>query len=181
MEGKCRILYGVFKFKEQKLMNEIYSKPIASFQYLHRTSYHPPHTFRSVLRSQSIPIHRTCSDINDDWSHSKRFTNFFKSRGFNRMVIDKISSDISNIPRHDLFNTNNPNTPISQLLQTEKTSCIPFIPTWHQKLSGFQSNLYYHYQEMVNDYPKLKCVFPAPLILVHYRNINMITYWSILH
>ena len=39
------------KFKEQKLMTEIYSKPTASFQYLHRTSYHPPHTFHSILRS----------------------------------------------------------------------------------------------------------------------------------
>ena len=81
------------KFKEQKLMTEIYSKPTASFQYLHRTSYHPPHTFRSILRSQFIRIRRICSDINDYWSHSKRFTNFFKSRGFNRMIIDKISTD----------------------------------------------------------------------------------------
>ena len=60
------------KFKEQKLMTEIYSKPSASFQYLHRTSYHPPHTFRSILRSQFIRIRRICSDINDYWSHSKR-------------------------------------------------------------------------------------------------------------
>ena len=46
------ILDTKVKFKEQKLMTEIYSKPTASFQYLHRTSYHPPHTFRSILRSQ---------------------------------------------------------------------------------------------------------------------------------
>ena len=106
-------------------MTEIYSKRTASFQYLHRTSYHPPHTFRSILRSQFSRIRRICSDINDYWSHSKRFTNFFKSRGFNRMVIDKISEKISKIPRHDLFNNNNPKTPINQLLQTEKTSRIP--------------------------------------------------------
>ena len=87
------------KFKEQKLMTEIYSKPTASFQYLHRTSYHPPHTFRSILRSQFIRIRRICSDINDYWSHSKRFTNFFKLRGFNRMIIDKISTEILKIQR----------------------------------------------------------------------------------
>ena len=102
------------KFKEQKLMTEIYSKPTASFQYLHGTSYHPPHTFRSVLRSQFIRIRLIC--VNDYWYHSKRFTKFFKSRGFNRMIIDKISSEISKIRRHDLFNNNNPNIPINQLL-----------------------------------------------------------------
>ena len=117
-------------------MTEIYLKPTASFQYLHRTSYHPPHTFRSILRSQFIRIRRICSDINDYWSHSKRSTNFFQSRGFNRMVIDKISTEISKIPRQDPFN-NNLNIPINQLLQTERTSRIPFVTTWHQNYLVF--------------------------------------------
>ena len=30
----------------------LYCKPSASFQYLHRTSSHNPHTFRSILKSQ---------------------------------------------------------------------------------------------------------------------------------
>ena len=154
-------------------MTEIYSKPTASFQYLHRTSYHQPHTFRSILRSQFIRIRRICSDINDYWSHSKRFTNFFKSRGFNRRIIDKISPEISKIPRQDLFNNDNPNIPVNQLLQTERTSRIPFVTTWHQKLSGFQSALHHRHQEMITDYPKLKCVFPAPTILGYRRNRNL--------
>ena len=41
------------KFKGERLISELYSKPTASFQYLHRTFYHPPHTFRSILKSQS--------------------------------------------------------------------------------------------------------------------------------
>ena len=53
------------KFKEQRRMTEIYSKPTASFQYLYRTSYHPPHTFHSILRYQFIRIRRICSDINE--------------------------------------------------------------------------------------------------------------------
>ena len=147
------------KFKKQTLMTEIYSKPTASFQYLHRTSYHPPHTFHSILRSQFIRIHCICSDINDYWSHSKRFTNFFKSRGFSCMIIDKISTEISKIPQQDLFKNNNPNIPINQLLQTERTRSIPLVTTWHQKLSGFQSTLHHCYQEMINDYPELNCIF----------------------
>ena len=44
------------KFKGERLISELYSRPTASFQYLHRTSYHPPHTFRSILKSQFIRI-----------------------------------------------------------------------------------------------------------------------------
>ena len=39
------------KFNNGKLVNELYAKPSASFQYLHRTSYHPPHTFRAITKS----------------------------------------------------------------------------------------------------------------------------------
>ena len=89
------------------------------------------------------------------------------------MVIDKISTEVSKIPRQDLFNYNNPNTPINQLLQTEKTSRTSFVTTWHQKLSEFQSTLHHRYQEMVNDYPQLNFFSPAPPILAYRRNRNL--------
>ena len=41
------------------------------------------------------------------------------------------------------------------------------------KLSGFQSTLHHRCQEMVNDYPELKCVFPAPPILAYRRKKNL--------
>ena len=70
------------KFNAHTLATELYSKPSASFQYLHRTSFHPPHTFRSILKSQFIQIQRICTDINDYWNHSQQFITFLKSRGF---------------------------------------------------------------------------------------------------
>ena len=33
--------------------------------------------------------------------------------------------------------------------------------------------LHYRYQEMINDYPELKCVFPAPSILTYRSNRNL--------
>ena len=80
---------------------------------------------------------------------------------------------MSKIPLQDLFNNNRPNIPIKQLLQTERTRRIRFITTWHQKLSRFQSTIHHRYQEMINDYPQLKCVFPAPPILAYRRNRNL--------
>ena len=37
------------KFNADTSATELYSKPSASFQYLHRTSFHPPHAY--------IPLH----------------------------------------------------------------------------------------------------------------------------
>ena len=39
------------KFKEGKLVTELHTKPSASFQYLYRTSYHPPQTFKAITKS----------------------------------------------------------------------------------------------------------------------------------
>ena len=64
------------KFKGERLISELYSKPTASFQYLHRTSYHPPHTFRSILKSQFICIRHICSDIDDYWFHAEKLALF---------------------------------------------------------------------------------------------------------
>ena len=44
---------------------------------------------------------------------------------------------------------------------------------WHPKLSGFQSILHRRYQEMINEYPHLKCIFSEPPILSFRRNKNL--------
>ena len=99
------------KFKGERLISELYSKPTAFFQYLHRTSYHPPHTFRSILKSQFIRIRRICSDIDDYWFHAERFSSVFRSRGFKLISINKIINDIAKTPRQTLFQSQNTQIP----------------------------------------------------------------------
>ena len=160
------------KFKGERLISELYSKPTASFQYLHRTSYHPPHTFRSIVKSQFIRIRRICSDIDDYWFHADRFSSFFRSRGFKLISINKIINDIAKTPRQTLFKSQN-DTNTNLLLASRKSSRIPFVTTWHHKLSGFQSILHLHYREMIEQFPNLKCIFPEAPILSFRRNKNL--------
>ena len=47
------------KFKDGKLVTELYTKPIASFQYLHRTSYHSPH----LQSDHQISVHKNPSNL----------------------------------------------------------------------------------------------------------------------
>ena len=64
------------KFNNGKLVTELYVKPSASFQCLHRTSCHPPHTFRAMTKSQFI--RRICTTLEDYWAHAAKFISFFQ-------------------------------------------------------------------------------------------------------
>ena len=150
----------------------VYISPSASFQYLHRTSFHPPNTFSSILKSQFIRIRPICTDINDYWNHSQQFITFFKSRGFHDTILNKICQDIADTPRRNLFRNIN-GTLHNALLIPNKSNRIPLVTTWHHKLSGFQSILHRRYQEMINEYPHLKCIFSESPILSFRRNNNL--------
>ena len=154
-------LYTKVKLNAHTLATELYFKPSATFQYLHRTYFHPPHTFRSILKSQFIRIRHTCTDINDYWNHSQQFITFFKSRGFHDTILNKICQDIANTPRRNLFR-NIDCTLLNTLLTPNKSNKIPLVTTWHHKLFGFQSILHRRYQEMINEYQHLKCIFSEP-------------------
>ena len=160
------------KFNNGKLVTELYAKPSASFQYLHRTSYHPPHTFRAITKSQFIRIRRICTTQEDYWAHATKFISFFKSRGFNESTLNKTAEEIANNPRSNFLHHNR-NSLTQELKQSRKSERIPFITNWTHKLSGFQRILQYHYNEMVNEFPNLKCVFPEPPILSYRRNHNL--------
>ena len=94
------------KFKGGKLVTELYTKPSASFQYLHRTSYHPLYTFKVITKSQFIRIHRICSTLDDHWFHATKFISFFKSHGFNEMTLNKTAKEIAEESRSNFFPDN---------------------------------------------------------------------------
>ena len=76
------------------------------------------------------------------------------------------------IPRQTLFKSQN-DTNTNLLLASRKSSRIPFVTTWHHKLSGFQSILRLRYREMIEQFPNLKCIFPEAPILSFRRNKNL--------
>ena len=160
------------KFNAHTLAIELYSKPSASFQFLHRTSSHPLHMFCSILKSKFIRISGICTDINDNWNHSQQFITFFKSHGFHDTILNKICQDTADTLRCDLFRNIN-GTLLKALLTPNKSNRIPLVTTWHHKLSGFQSILHRRYQEMINEYPHLRRIFSKPLILFFRRNKNL--------
>ena len=79
---------------------------------------------------------------------------------------------MANNPRSNFLHHNR-NSLTQELIQSRKSERIPFVTNWTHKLSGFQRVLQYHYNEMVNEFPNLKCVFPEPPILSYRCNHNL--------
>ena len=125
------------KFKHGKSVTELYTKPSASFQYLHKTSYHPPHNFKAITKSQFIRIRGICSTLDDYWGHATKFISFFKSRGFNEMTLSKAAKEIAENSRSNFF-PNNDGTLTQVSKDMGKSRRVPFVTTWSHKLSGFQ-------------------------------------------
>ena len=159
------------KFNNGKLVTELYAKLSASFKNI-RTSYHPPHTFRAITKSQFIPIRRICTTLEDYWAYATKFISFFKSRGFNESTLNKTAKEIANNPRSNFLHRNR-NSLTQELKQSRKLERIPFVTNWTHKLSDIQRILQYHYNEMVNEFRNLKCVFPELSILSYRRNHNL--------
>ena len=160
------------KFKDRKLVTDLHTKPSASFQYHSKTSYHPPHTFKAITKSQFIRISRICSTLNDYWVHATKLVSLFKSRSFNEMTLNKTAKEIAEKSHSDFF-PDNDGTLTQVLKHMGKSTRVPFVTAWNHKLSGFQKSLHYHYKEMINNFPNLKSVFPEPPILSYCCNQNV--------
>ena len=49
----------------KKLDTKVYFKPTDTHELLHRSSYHPKHTFRGIVKSQIERFHRICNNKHD--------------------------------------------------------------------------------------------------------------------
>ena len=49
----------------KKLDTKVFFKPTDTHELLHRSSYHPKHTFRGIVKSQIERFHRICNNKHD--------------------------------------------------------------------------------------------------------------------
>ena len=74
---------------------KVFFKPTDRHQLLHMSSYHPGHTFKSVVKSQVLRFSRICNNQSDfDDATSILFQSLYK-RGYSRRMLRSIKSDIN--------------------------------------------------------------------------------------
>ena len=79
-------------YKNGKLDTKVYFKPTDSRQLLHKTSYHPKHTFKSIIKSQILRYYRICSNKNDFESACKSLFQSLKPRGYSGRFLRTIKT-----------------------------------------------------------------------------------------
>ncbi len=77
---------------KQKFDTKVFFKPTDTHELLHRTSYHPKHTFTAIVKSQIMRFHRICSNKNDFDEACTILFSALKHRGYKPRALRKIKS-----------------------------------------------------------------------------------------
>lgn len=80
-----------------------YSKPNHTHQYLHYSSSHPPHTFRGIVRGETVRLLRHSSNIRIYGNAIKLMMDRFASRGYPRRLLLRWTSDLFYAARERLL------------------------------------------------------------------------------
>ncbi|GAA6073207.1 uncharacterized protein LOC114459639 [Tachysurus ichikawai] len=70
-----------------KLQTRVYFKETDTHALLHKSSFHPRHTFKGVLKSQLLRFHRICSNPEDFWEATKTLFGTLRKRGYSRSLL----------------------------------------------------------------------------------------------
>ncbi|XP_058865981.1 uncharacterized protein LOC131708063 [Acipenser ruthenus] len=70
-----------------QLDTKVYFKETDTHTLLHKTSYHPKHTFRGLIKSQLLRFHRICTQHTDFQAATKVLFTALRQRGYSRSFL----------------------------------------------------------------------------------------------
>lgn len=99
------------------LLTKVYFKPTDTHQLLYKTSFHPKHTFKGVIKSQIIRFYRICSreiDFEEAWftlysalfsrNYPKRWLRKIKQETCNKILLESLNEGpILQAPSHSKY------------------------------------------------------------------------------
>ena len=156
------------KLDDDGISTTLYSKPTASHDYLHRTSYHPQHLLKGIPKGQFMRLRRICSKIQDYTANAKELVKHFRRRGYNEADLDKALNEVYHMDRKTLL----------QYRKKVPTDRVPLVLTYNHKLNSLPTILHRNYDKMVAQDPSLKEVYPSPPI-VSYRKPKNLSAWFV--
>jgi hypothetical protein len=77
----------------RKLDTKVYFKPTDTHELLHKSSYHPSHTFKGIIKSQIIRFKRNCSNEIDFENACHTLFSVLRKRGYAHSYLRKIKRD----------------------------------------------------------------------------------------
>ena len=106
--SNCSVNYldlTIFKgnrFRETGILDtKVYTKPTETYQYLHKSSSHPPHVFNAFIYGETLRFARNTNNIEDFQEKVETFTNKLTARGYTH---DEINTQIQKVSHHERAN-----------------------------------------------------------------------------
>ena len=93
----------VYKKKQNQICTRLYSKPTDAHRYLHRKSYHPQHTFKSVPFSQMRRARLICSEddvLNDTLLEMNKY---FENCGYDKKYLLETNDKVLRLNRAEML------------------------------------------------------------------------------
>lgn len=112
---------------------KVFFKETDTHALLYKTSFHPKHTFRGLLKSQLLRFYRISTQNSSFWEAVKILFGSLRKRGYSRSFL-----------RHCLSNFNE-----QKLIKKEKM--IPFITTYSTASRKLNRTIKHNYQTFIND------------------------------
>lgn len=150
------------------LSTKVFFKPTDTHALLHKTSYHPKHTFRGIIKSQIIRFHRICTFPTDLQEAIVTLFKALRHRGYSKRFLRKIKTDTlmflaltrSDPPSYPTLSPNpdpNSNTPFIPLVTTFSRPTTQLHQTLKQHFTQFQSShTHFQHHRIISAYRKNK-------------------------
>lgn len=157
---------------EKKMKTKVFFKPTDTHALLHRSSYHPSHTFRGIVKSQILRFHRICSKDSDLQEAIAILFKSLRKRGYSRSFLRRVhretfaslhpSSTYSGRTRclgglkvelgeNPMENGPRPPRDLETGERIEKELLLPFVCTFHREYAPFLSGIQRHFRAMQPD------------------------------
>ena len=144
----------------KKLATRVFFKKTDTHALLHKTSYHPKHTFKGIVKSQIIRFRRICSLEEDVEIATRTLFAALRPRSYSRRFLRYIKSEV----RHTFTAYN------SKPRTKKQHPLIPFVHTYSTQLQSFNKRLKYNFTQLQEQVPELK---DHKVIAAYRRNKNL--------
>ena len=88
-------IYKGISFEINQILDtKLFFKPTDSHQLLHTRSFHPPHIFRSIVKSQVLRFSRICNNVSDFDDACSTLFSALRHRGYSKRALRRTKSEI---------------------------------------------------------------------------------------
>ena len=141
------------------LATKVYFKDTDRHSLLFNSSYHPRHTFSSIIKSQLISFHRICSLPHHVEEATRTLFEALRPRGYSKRFLRTIKCEVA-----ALFQLDQPDLP------AKDNKLIPLVTTFSHQLGPFNQAIKQHFNSAKTQTTPLA---PFKIIMAYRRNRNL--------